>query len=101
MAKLSAIENNKRKQRMIDASAAKRTALKRVISDKNTSFEDRMAAVIKLSEMPRNSSSVRYRNRCLVTGRPRGVYRKFKMSRISIRDFASAGLLPGVIKASW
>lgn len=101
MAKLSAINNNEKKARMIKAKAATRAALKATISNKETSFEDRLAAVMKLSEMPRNSSRIRYRNRCRVTGRPHGVYRKFQMSRVSLREYASAGLLPGVTKASW
>jgi small subunit ribosomal protein S14 len=101
MARLGPIENNKKRLKLIKAKAAKRAALKAVIENEKMSFEDRLAAVCKLSEMPRNSSAVRYRNRCLITGRPRGVYRKFKMSRISLREAASAGLLPGVTKASW
>lgn len=101
MAKLSSIENNKKRQRMIASKAATRSALKEIISNKDTPFDERIAAVQKLSELPRNSSKVRYRLRCEITGRPRGVYRYFKMSRISLREFASAGLLPGVTKASW
>jgi small subunit ribosomal protein S14 len=101
MAKLSSIENNKRRQRLIASKANARSSLKRVILDKQTTFVDRMRAVHKLSELPRNSSAVRYRNRCELTGRARGVYRKFKMSRIALRECASMGLLPGVTKASW
>lgn len=101
MAKLSSIENNKKRLRLIRAKEATRAALKAIISNKKTSFEDRIVVVQKLSEMPRNSSKVRYRNRCKITGRPRSVYRKFQMSRISFREYASAGLLPGVTKASW
>lgn len=101
MAKLSAIEKNKRRQRMIASKAVTRARLKAVIAAKETSFEDRIAAVQKLAEMPRNSSAVRYRLRCELTGRPRGVYRYFRMSRIAVREYASAGLLPGVTKASW
>jgi small subunit ribosomal protein S14 len=101
MAKLSSIENNKKRQRLIVANAKARSSLRRVIANKQTPFEDRMVAVHKLAELPRNSSAVRYRNRCELTGRARGVYRKFKMSRIALREYASAGLLPGVTKASW
>ncbi|MDR0632667.1 MAG: 30S ribosomal protein S14 [Holosporales bacterium] len=101
MAKLSSIENNKRRMRLIKGKSASRAALKAVVTNKNTDFTDRMMAVHKLAEMPRNSSRVRYRNRCEVTGRPRGFYRYFKMSRISLREYASFGLLPGVTKASW
>jgi small subunit ribosomal protein S14 len=101
MAKVSSVENNKRRLRMIKGKETSRNALKTVISGKGTDFEQRLAAVHKLAKLPRNSSAVRYRNRCELTGRPRGFYRKFKMSRISLREFASAGLLPGVTKASW
>jgi small subunit ribosomal protein S14 len=101
MAKLSSIENNKRRQRLIASKANARAALKAVISCKTTDIETRIQAAGKLSEIPRNSSPVRYRNRCELTGRPRGFYRKFKMSRIALREYASAGLLPGVTKASW
>lgn len=86
---------------MAQSKAATRAALKAKIRDKATPFEERLALVHKLAEMPRNSSRVRYRNRCEVTGRPRGFYRKFKMSRLSLRDYALSGLLPGVTKASW
>ncbi|GHS91213.1 30S ribosomal protein S14 [Alphaproteobacteria bacterium] len=101
MAKLSSIEKNKRRQRLIRSKAATRAAFKAIISKRDTEFTVRMEAVRKLAEMPRNSSSIRYRNRCEVSGRPRGVYRKFKMSRIALRDAALFGLLPGVTKASW
>lgn len=101
MAKLSSIEHNKKRQRLIASKAGTRLSLKRLITDKRTVFVDRMDAVRRLSELPRNSCSVRYRNRCELTGRARGVYRKFKMSRIVLREYASAGLLPGVTKASW
>lgn len=80
---------------------ATRMALKATIRDKDTSMEDRFAAVMKLAEMPRNSSRVRIRNRCEVSGRPRGFYRKFKLSRIALRELASDGQIPGVIKSSW
>jgi small subunit ribosomal protein S14 len=101
MAKLSAINNNQKKALLIQSKKARRKELKKVVSNKETNFEDRIAAVHKLAEMPRNSSPVRFRNRCLLTGRPRGFYRFFKLSRISIRECAANGLLPGVTKASW
>jgi small subunit ribosomal protein S14 len=101
MAKLSAVENNKKRQRLIKQKAATRAALGAFIHNKETGFVERLAAVHKLAEMPRNSSRVRYRNRCEITGRSRGFYRFFKMSRIALREYASAGLLPGVTKASW
>ena len=101
MAKKSMIEKNNRRRRMTKQKASSRKALKGLIMDKETSMEDRFAAVMKLAQMPRNSSKVRIRNRCEVSGRPRAYYRKFKMSRIAFRDLASSGQIPGVIKSSW
>lgn len=101
MAKKSSIEKNNRRRRMTKQKKATRDALKAKIMDKETSMEERFAAVLKLAKMPRNSSKVRIRNRCELSGRPRGVYRKFKLSRIALRDLASAGQIPGVIKSSW
>lgn len=101
MAKKSSIENNNRRKRLVANKKATRDALNAIIKNKQTSFEERMKAVHKLAEMPRNSSKTRIRNRCVLTGRPRGFYRKFAMSRIALRELASAGMLPGVTKASW
>ena len=101
MAKKSSIENNNRRRNIVANKAATRAKLKKIVMDKNTSFEDRLATIHKLAEMPRNSSYVRIRNRCSITGRPRGFYRKFGMSRIALRELGSAGFLPGVTKASW
>ncbi|NKD88468.1 30S ribosomal protein S14 [Haematospirillum sp. 15-248] len=101
MAKVSSVEKNKRRARMLKQYADRRAALKVLISGKDTSPEERMAAVLKLSSLPRNSSSTRYRNRCEVTGRPRGVYRKFRMGRVILRDLASQGQIPGMVKSSW
>ena len=101
MAKKSSIENNLKRVRMSEAKKQKRMALKRIIMNRSIPFEERMEATFKLSEMPRNSSRVRIRNRCELTGRPRGYYRKFGLSRIALRELASAGMLPGVTKASW
>ena len=101
MAKKSAIEHNNRRKVLVSNKSASRSFLKGVIMDKGTSFEERIKAVHRLSEMPRDSAAVRVRNRCSITGRARGVYRKFGMSRIAVREFASYGFLPGVIKASW
>lgn len=101
MAKKSSVENNNKRRRMVENKKATRLRLAGIIRDRSTSFEDRLAAVHKLAEMPRNSSKVRIRNRCVLTGRPRGFYRKFGMSRIALRELASAGFLPGVTKASW
>ena len=101
MAKKSAIEKNKRRQRLVAKNANRRSALKSTVKDRSLPPEERFAAQIKLSRLPRNGSKVRIRNRCEMTGRPRGFYRKFKMSRIALRDLASLGLIPGVTKASW
>lgn len=101
MAKKSSIENNNKRKEMVENKKATRSLLKATIRSKEISFEDRIAAVHKLAEMPRNSSYIRVRNRCALTGRPRGYYRKFGMSRIALRELASAGFLPGVTKASW
>ena len=101
MAKKSAIERNNKRRKLVDRYAAKRAALKEVANDRSLPMEDRFAARLKLAELPRNSSRVRIRNRCEISGRPRGTYRKFKMSRIALRDLASAGQIPGMVKSSW
>lgn len=101
MAKTPMIEKNNRRRKLAKQKEAKRKALKAIIMNKETSMEERFAAVMKLAKMPRNSSKVRIRNRCELTGRPRGYYRKFKLSRIALRELASAGQIPGVIKSSW
>ena len=101
MAKTSMIEKNERRRRMAKQKRVTREKLKAVIMSKETSMEDRFAAVMKLAEMPRNSAKVRIRNRCALSGRPRAFYRKFKLSRIAFREMASAGQIPGVIKSSW
>jgi small subunit ribosomal protein S14 len=101
MAKTSAVERNKRRRRMVKQYAAKRAKLKAVTQDQSITMEERFAAQMKLSELPRNSSKVRIRNRCELTGRPRAFYRKFKLSRIAIRDLASNGQIPGMVKSSW
>lgn len=101
MAKLSSINNNKRRAQMIVNKTPTRRALKAEFMNKETSFERRIDLAHKMAEMPRNSSRVRERNRCELSGRPRGYHRKFQLSRIALRDLASAGLLPGVVKSSW
>ena len=101
MAKVSAVEKNKRRIRTVEAKGARREALRAIIRDKSKPLEERFAAQLKLNEEPRNSSRTRIRNRCEVTGRPRGYYRKLKMSRIALRDLASMGQVPGVTKSSW
>jgi small subunit ribosomal protein S14 len=101
MAKTSAIEKNRKRMRLAKQYAARRARLKATAKDNSVPAEERFAARLKLAELPRNSSKVRVRNRCELTGRPRGTYRKFKMSRISLRDLASQGLIPGMVKSSW
>jgi small subunit ribosomal protein S14 len=101
MAKLSSVEKNNRRARMNKAQAKKRAGLKAIIMDKNVTMEERFAAQMKLSAMPRNGAKNRFRNRCELTGRPRGNYRKFKLCRIKLRELGSFGQIPGLVKASW
>ncbi len=101
MAKKSAVEKNKRRRKMVAQAAAKRAQLKAVGYDRTLPPEERFQAFLKLAELPRNSSKTRIRNRCEVTGRPRGYYRRLKMSRIALRDLASNGQIPGMVKSSW
>ncbi len=101
MAKVATFEKNAKRARLIKKYEKKRAALKATIKNKETSEEDRFAAVIELAKLPRNSAKNRYRNRCKITGRPRGNYRIFGLSRITLREYASNGLIPGVRKASW
>lgn len=101
MARLGSVNKNNRRRVMADKAENRRRKLKEVIYDKDVDFETRILAVIKLSEMPRNSSATRFRNRCEVSGRPRGFHRKFRMSRIAVRELGSLGLIPGLIKSSW
>ena len=101
MAKKSAVNRNEMVRRLVKTKAAKRNALKAIANDENLSLDERFEARLKLAELPRSSSKTRIRNRCLVTGRPRAYYRKLKMSRISLRDLGSHGLIPGLVKSSW
>ncbi|HSD35130.1 MAG TPA: 30S ribosomal protein S14 [Alphaproteobacteria bacterium] len=101
MAKTSAVEKNKRRRLMAKRYAAKRVRLKAIACDQSLPIEERFSAQLKLAELPRNSAGVRIRNRCELTGRPRGVYRKFKLSRIALRELGSKGQIPGMVKASW
>lgn len=101
MAKLSMINKNERRKRMAKQYRGRRTALKAVVMNKEVSMEERFDAMQKLAKLPRNSSRIRYRNRCELTGRPRGNYRKFKLCRIKLRELAGFGMLPGITKASW
>jgi small subunit ribosomal protein S14 len=101
MAKTSQIERNKKRVRMVKQAAARRAKLKAIIADKKAQMEDRFAAMLKLSELPRNGSKVRVHSRCELSGRPRAYYRKLRLSRIALRDLASHGQIPGMVKASW
>ena len=101
MAKKSAIEKNKSRIKKVERFRNKRMEIKKLIMDKKTSQEDRFEAVMKLSSLPRNGSSIRVRNRCELSGRPRGFYRRVKLSRIALREYAASGQIPGMTKASW
>ena len=101
MAKTSSIEKNNRRRKLAAQAAEKRKRLKAIANDLKRPAEERFAARIKLAEMPRNSSPVRIRNRCELTGRARGYYRKVRMCRNQLRDLASQGLIPGMTKSSW
>jgi small subunit ribosomal protein S14 len=101
MAKKSSIEKNNRRRRMVAQFAGKRAELKRVANDESVSLEERFQARLKLAELPRNSAAVRVRNRCELTGRPRAVYRKLRVSRIALRELGSSGMIPGLVKSSW
>ena len=101
MAKTSTVERNKKRCRMARSFANKRATLKTIVMDRDTTDEDRFAAVLKLAQVPRNSAKVRIRNRCELTGRPRATYRKFKLARIKLRELASKGQIPGMVKSSW
>jgi small subunit ribosomal protein S14 len=101
LAKKSAIEKNKLRIKSASRFKEKRKSLKEIIMDKKTNQEDRFEAVIKLSSMPRDGSPSRIRNRCELSGRPRGFYRRVKLSRIALRELAASGQIPGMTKASW
>ena len=101
MAKSRSIQKNKSRNKLIEKFSEKRKLLKSKVMDKSLSLEDRIMFQNKLNELPRNSSSIRHRNRCELTGRSRGVYRKFGLSRIKIRELSMTGNLPGVVKSSW
>jgi small subunit ribosomal protein S14 len=101
MAKKSSIENDKKRRRLVQRRKDTRDKWKAIFMNQDLPEDERRNAMFKLAEMPRNSSRVRVRNRCALTGRSRGYYRKFGLSRIMLRDLASKGMLPGVTKASW
>src|SRR5579871_2156917 len=101
MAKTGMIERNNKRKRMVARDAAKRAALKATANNKDLPMEERFAARLKLAQLPRNGSATRVRNRCEVTGRPRGFYRKMKISRVALRELGNQGLIPGLVKSSW
>jgi small subunit ribosomal protein S14 len=101
MAKTGMIERNNKRVRIGARDAQKRAALKEIANNKDLPMEERFAARLKLAQLPRNGSPTRVRNRCEVTGRPRGFYRKLKMSRIALRELGNKGLIPGLVKSSW
>jgi small subunit ribosomal protein S14 len=101
MAKTSMIERDKKRRALAKKFAYRRARLKEIAADRSLPAEERFAARLKLAELPRNSSPTRIRNRCDLTGRPRGYYRKLRMSRIALRDLGSTGMIPGMVKSSW
>jgi small subunit ribosomal protein S14 len=101
MAKKSAVEKNNRRRKLVAKYAAQRAKLKAMSTDESLSDQEQFAARLKLAKLPRNSAPSRVRNRCEVTGRPRGVYRKLKMSRIALRELGNQGKVPGLVKSSW
>ncbi len=101
MAKVSMVERDKKRRRLVAKQARRRAALRVAVRDTSLAPDERFVASLKLAAMPRNGAKVRLRNRCEMSGRPRGYYRKFRMSRIALRELASRGQVPGVVKASW
>jgi small subunit ribosomal protein S14 len=101
MAKQSAIQKNNKRKRIVARDAKKRAELKAIIRDMTIPGEERFTAMLKLSSLPKNGAKIRVRNRCALSGRPRSVYRKFELSRIALRDLASSGYIPGMVKSSW
>ena len=101
MAKKSSVEKNNRRRRLVKKYAGKRARLKAIVENRSVAMEERFAAQLKLSQLPRNSAPERVRNRCELTGRARGFYRKVGMSRMALRELANKGLIPGMVKSSW
>jgi len=101
MAKKGMIERERKRQKLVDRYAKKRAALKAIAVDDSLPMEERFKARLKLAELPRNSSPTRLHNRCQITGRPKAYYRKLRISRIALRDLASVGQVPGMVKSSW
>ena len=101
MAKMSAVEKNKKRIKLVKKYQSKRKKLKKIVMDKKLNLNERFEAALKLAKLPKNSAKNRVRNRCEITGRPHGYYRKLKMSRIALRELASMGKIPGMTKSSW
>ena len=101
MAKTSSVQRNLKRMRLVKKFSKKRENLKKIIKNKKLPLEERFKAQLKLAKLPRNSAKIRIRNRCEITGRPHGVYRKLRISRIALRDLASKGKIPGMTKSSW
>jgi small subunit ribosomal protein S14 len=101
MSKVSSQQKNKRRRALVERYAEKRKMLKAIVKDRSKPMEERFAAQLKLAQLPRNSSKVRIRNRCEITGRPRGYYRKLQICRNQLRELASQGRIPGMVKSSW
>ena len=101
MAKVSAVNRNLKRVKLAKKFADKRSKLKKIIMNKKLPLDERFQAQLKLSKLPRNSSKVRVKNRCEITGRPHGVYRKLKISRIALRELTLEGKIPGMVKSSW
>jgi small subunit ribosomal protein S14 len=101
MAKKSAVEKNKNRRKLVERYAERRAALRAIIKDRDADPEERFEATLALATLPRNSAKVRLRNRCNLTGRPRGYHRKFGLSRIAVRELGSIGQIPGLVKSSW
>ena len=101
MAKVSTIQKNLKRIRLVNKFLKKRESLKKIIKNKKLPLAERFAAQLKIAKLPRNSAKIRIRNRCEITGRPHGVYRKLRISRIALRDLASKGRIPGMTKSSW
>ena len=101
MAKTSAVQKNLKRIKLVKKYAKKRAALKKIIKNKKLELAERFEAQLKLNKLPKNSARIRVVNRCEITGRPHGVYRKLRISRIALRDMASAGKIPGITKSSW
>ena len=101
MAKMSSVEKNKKRMKLVKKFETKRKKLKKIVMDKKINLNERFEAALKLAKLPKNSAKNRVRNRCEITGRPHGYYRKLKMSRIALRDLASMGKIPGMTKSSW